>query len=126
MNTIFIGPGGIPRVVSSQSPGSSSQSQRVANSLAAGVSQAVQSVQSKQSSPAISDRVEDITGQDDDAKVARQAAAFAAQFMLPASGGTSAPESAAVSSSAAPQARLMRSTWGEPRGPRGEVGAAAS
>ena len=104
MNTIFIGPGGVPRVVSAQSPGTSLQSQRVANSVGAGVSEAVRfaSTQSKQSSPAVSDRVEDIT--DDPAQLARQAAAFAAQFMLPMPSNTPA-ETAAGSSLPVSQAR---------------------
>ena len=92
-------------MVSSQVAGSGSP--RVSSSVRTAVSQAVQfaSAHSKQSSPAISDRVEDITP-DEDSRVARQAAAFAAQFMLPTQGST--PEAgAAASSSAADPARLM-------------------
>ena len=106
MNTVFIGPGGIPRVVTSQSPGVGLQSQRVASSVGTGVARAVQfaSAPSMQSSPSISDRVEDVTEEDDE-QVAQQAAAFAARFMGPAK--STPAEIAAPAGNAAGQARLM-------------------
>ena len=92
-------------MVSSQVPGPGSP--RVSSSVLAGVSQAVllASAHSTQSSPSVSDRVQDITN-DEDAVVAQQAAAFAAQFKLPTPGGKP-EEIAAASSSVAAPARLM-------------------
>ena len=112
MNMVTLGPGGIPKVSRINGTGAGLPSRaRAADLTAASVSQAVTlaSVQSMQSSPMSSDRIEDITSvvdEDDKALLERQAAVFTAQF-TEAGAASSAMPAPALPLHVAPVPRLQ-------------------